>query len=161
KRALVNHFPPNLLPLLRFSLVHVGYMLRSGPFRDTCIAYGVKPTGDPKWRKYQSVFFQSDEKIVFPHQEEEERQQLRSGRTADDGLGTAMRRKSHIFDGQSLNTTDGSAYQLCDITDPILKTLIDRDRIRPQCHAIDGWYTAMTMYKLKEVMRKKINAMIR
>jgi general transcription factor 3C polypeptide 5 (transcription factor C subunit 1) len=35
-------------------MVHVAYMWRAGPWRDTCVLYGV----GPQYRKFQNVVFQ-------------------------------------------------------------------------------------------------------
>lgn len=41
--------------------------------------------------------------------------------------------RSHIFDGRTV-TTETAAFQLCDITDPLLEKMIkDEDSIRDRC----------------------------
>lgn len=112
RRALVNNFPPHLHPMIRFSMVHVAYMWRAGPWRDTCVAYGVDPRKDPKYRKYQSLFFQFE---------------------VDNIPMSTRDNTSHIFDGKTL-VKDGRCFQLCDITDPLLKSLIDREKLRKISH---------------------------
>jgi len=155
RRALVNNFPAHLHPMIRFSMVHVAYMWRAGPWRDTCVTYGVDPRTDPKYRQYQSLFFQFE---------------VDSGKkTCDNG--------SHFFDGKTL-VKDGRCFQLCDITDPLLRSLADRDKLRKTCHVRnfllpqfsartdillqprDGWYRSGTMIKIKSVMREKIRALV-
>lgn len=43
-------------------------------------------------------------------------------------------RKSHIFDGQTV-TKETAAFQLCDITDPMLREMIDDpDDLREECN---------------------------
>jgi general transcription factor 3C polypeptide 5 (transcription factor C subunit 1) len=43
-------------------------------------------------------------------------------------------RKSHIFDGKTI-TKETAAFQLCDIHDPMLKSMIeDPDGLRDVCH---------------------------
>ena len=63
------------------------------------------------YRQYQSLFFQF---------EVDSRKKIRDA-------------KSHIFDGHTL-VKDGRCFQLCDITDPLLRSLIDRPKIRKKCH---------------------------
>ncbi|RPB27004.1 hypothetical protein L211DRAFT_780530 [Terfezia boudieri ATCC MYA-4762] len=111
RRALVNNFPAHLHPMIRFSMVHVAYMWRAGPWRDTCVSYGIDPRTDPKYRRYQSLFFQFE---------------VDSGKKTRDN-------RSHFFDGKTL-VKDGRCFQLCDITDPLLRNLIDRDKLRKTCH---------------------------
>jgi general transcription factor 3C polypeptide 5 (transcription factor C subunit 1) len=115
RRALYNNFPKRLQTMVRFTMAHVAYMWRAGPWRDTCVAYGIDPRTDPKYRKYQSVFFQ-----IETHKS---RMSYQTGHTQD---------KSHIFDGQHL-IRDGRCFQLCDVTDPLLQQLIDTPNLRKSC----------------------------
>ena len=51
--------------------------------------------------------------------------------------------RSHIFDGVTL-TSETAAFQLCDITDPMLKEMIeDEQEIRDACNvssSVQIWY---------------------
>lgn len=52
-------------------------------------------------------------------------------------LPTVSHRRSHIFDGVTLSK-ETAAFQLCDITDAILKDMIDdADDLRETCHVSD------------------------
>lgn len=112
RRALYNHIPKEMRSTVRFTMVHVAYMFRSGPWRDTCITYGIDPRLNPKYRKYQSLQFQMSRE---PDSVEEEDNKF-----------------SHIFDGKRV-LSNGRCVQLCDITDPLVKRLIDTEKIRSQC----------------------------
>lgn len=140
RRALFNHFPKNLQSLVRFSMVHVAYMWRAGPWRDTCVIYGLDPRSSPEYRKYQSVFFQV------------ETEKSAAGKAA------ARKKNSHVFDGKHL-VRDGRCFQLCDVTDPLLKRLVDTEKIRGKCDPVDGWYRASTIHKIKAIMRGKIRGL--
>lgn len=111
RRALYNHFPRHLQALVRFSMAHVAYMWRAGPWRDTCVSYGIDPRADPAYRKYQSVFFQMDT----------------YKKSQDDNAND-----THIFDGKRI-TRDGRCYQLCDVTDNLVMQLINTEDIRAKC----------------------------
>lgn len=140
RRALFNHFPKNLQSLVRFSMVHVAYMWRAGPWRDTCVVYGLDPRSSPDYRKFQSVFFQV------------ETEKSAAGKVA------ARKKNSHVFDGKYL-VRDGRCFQLCDVSDPLLKRLVDTEKIRKACDPVDGWYRASTIHKIKAIMRGKIRAL--
>ncbi|KAL7273084.1 tau 95 subunit of transcription factor TFIIIC [Rhizina undulata] len=141
RRALFNHFPKHLQSLVRFSMVHVAYMWRAGPWRDTCVIYGLDPRSSPEYRKYQSVFFQVETE------------------KAKEKKDAARTQNSHIFDGKGL-IRDGRCFQLCDITDPLLKRLINTDKMRKTCDTQDGWYRSSTMLKIKSIMRAKIRSLV-
>jgi general transcription factor 3C polypeptide 5 (transcription factor C subunit 1) len=111
RRALYNNFPKHLQTLVRFTMAHVAYMWRAGPWRDTCVLYGVDPRSDVKYRIYQSVFFQIE---------------TSKSRTAYQSTNIE---NSHIFDGQRL-VRDGRCFQLCDVTDPLLQQLINTPNLR-------------------------------
>lgn len=52
-------------------------------------------------------------------------------------------RRSHVFDGKTI-TKETAAFQLCDISDPMLKVMIeDPEGVRDVCHvcklALEPW----------------------
>jgi hypothetical protein len=64
-------------------------------------------------------------------------------------------RTSHIFDGKTI-TKETAAFQLCDITDPMLKSMIeDPEALRETCNERDGWYTTHAFEQIKTVLRHK------
>ena len=71
-------------------------------------------------------------------------------------------RRSHIFDGQTV-TSETAAFQLCDITDPMLKEMIeadDEDSLREACNERDGWYTTHALERIKTVLRHKFFSLL-
>lgn len=132
RRALYNNFPKHLQTMVRFSMAHVAYMWRAGPWRDTCVLYGVDPRQDSKYRKYQSVFFQ-----------------IETNKTRPSYHSSSNNNNSHIFDGEHL-IRDGRCFQLCDVTDPMVQQLINTPNIRKTCDV--GWLAnlatqALTNYR--------------
>ncbi|CCX09210.1 RNA polymerase III transcription factor IIIC subunit-domain-containing protein [Pyronema domesticum] len=139
RRALYNNFPKHLQTLVRFAMAHVAYMWRAGPWRDTCVLYGLDPRNDPKYRIYQSVFFQI------------ETNKSRPSYPTHHNINEA----SHIFDGKRL-IRDGRCFQLCDVTDPLLVQIINTESLRKSCDPTDGWYRHSTLTKIKSIMKAKI-----
>jgi len=69
-------------------------------------------------------------------------------------------RRSHIFDGVTLSS-DTAAFQLCDITDPMLRGMIDdEENIRESCNERDGWFTSRALERIKTVLRHKFFALL-
>ena len=63
---------------------------------------------------------------------------------------------SHTFDGKSV-IVDGKVWQACDITDPLLRGMLERSPVRATCDIYqDGWYPNGTWAKTKVLMRDKI-----
>jgi general transcription factor 3C polypeptide 5 (transcription factor C subunit 1) len=101
--------------ILRSSWAYLGYMFKSGPFKDTLIKFGVDPRTDPMYRKYQSIAIQVPE---TGHSNKK-----RYGRPEQ----TSKRPKTYIFDGKSVYV-DGKVWQICDISDPLLKRVIRQSK---------------------------------
>ena len=111
---------------------YVGYMFKSGPWRDTVVNFGVDPRKDPKHRIYQTLSFkafdwQQGGKISQRQRGAGPRQ--RGGRR----VANVLNRETHIFDGKSVSL-DGKMWQVCDIVDPLLKAILATDEIRETCH---------------------------
>ena len=86
---------------------------------------------------------------------------------------------SHIFDGRSLEV-DGSTWQLCDVTDPIILKILEA-KPRDICEVsvsdpffvskvrltttlkpkMDGWYPSLTIAKIRTIMRDKVGQILR
>ena len=131
RRGLSNHLRSHEWSSVgRLVYQYVGYMFRSGPWRDAVVKFGVDPRSDPKYRIYQTMTFQlfANDENGKPKKIEEgkkERGRTRQLKQYDNG--------SHIFDGIHVGL-DGKTWQVCDITDPLLKPLLTTTNIRDECH---------------------------
>ena len=103
---------------------YAGYMFRSGPWRDAVVRFGVDPRTDPKYRVYQTMMFQIDDKEL-----EKLEKSKGGGRRV---RGKAKNRNSHLFNGKTVEL-DGKVWQVCDIVDPLLKSLLDTTNLRDEC----------------------------
>ncbi|KAL2863258.1 transcription factor TFIIIC subunit TFC1 [Aspergillus lucknowensis] len=147
---------------LRYAIPYVGYIFRSGPWRDAIVRFGHDPRKDPASRIYQTTMFR-----ILPREAE----------TARDGAGgrrhtlprpneltpeAATTTTSHLFTGQPPLPLDGRMWMFCDITDPQLVSILRPDPeppgfVRSECDiVVDGWYGNGTTAKLKAIMRHKI-----
>ena len=148
RRALQNSIPGNIWSPVgpnaaKYTWQYVGYIFSSGPWRDTLVRLGYDPRTDPEARWYQSLTFQLDVSRDV---------KVRSAKN----LGN----QSHIFDGERV-ALNGKLWQMCDITDPFLRTLLGRNSLRNTCHTqIDGWYTNGLWAKIRTVMKHKIYALL-
>ncbi|KAG5654500.1 hypothetical protein H0H81_001141 [Sphagnurus paluster] len=151
RMSLFNHLAPNetreilnskaLLPL-------VCYVFQDGPWRDTLVRFSYDPRKDRSARFYQRLYFRNANHPI-----------ARPSVITSLQLDLACRR-SHIFDGQSL-TKETAAFQLCDITDPMLKDMIDDpDDLREECNERDGWYTSHAFERIKTVLRHKFFSLL-
>ncbi|KAK2624008.1 hypothetical protein QTJ16_006642 [Diplocarpon rosae] len=141
------------LYMFKQALPHVGYQFRGGPWRDALIKFGLDPRKHPKYREYQTFFFQfiaEDDKIQgAPWQDSRQ-----SYHNISKSRGIKYTdEESHVFDGKRL-TLDGKVWQVCDIKVPILANLMKDAPYRTVCEPeTDGFYCNGTIAKFKAIMK--------
>ncbi|EGX89642.1 RNA polymerase III transcription factor subunit, putative [Cordyceps militaris CM01] len=154
RRSLLNHLGKKLDSWneLKKYLNYAAYQFKGGPWRDCVVPYGVDPRTDPKFRQYQTLMFKLT-KHKRPSGPATVRTYTRpekvEGRQAPAGAA------SHIFDGETYDT-DGKVWQVCDITDPLLRELLDGAAVRPTWDVSSGWYHGGLWAKVKAVMKTKL-----
>jgi general transcription factor 3C polypeptide 5 (transcription factor C subunit 1) len=105
---------------------YVGYLFDSGPWRDAIVKFGVDPRQDPSLRIYQTMMFMLDKECHDQNRIKERKSpRFRPSKLA--------RKDTHIFDGKEVNL-DGKVWQVCDIKDPLLESLLSTTDIREDCH---------------------------
>lgn len=158
RRSLLNRVA-NARGIYTFkqAIPFVGYQFKGGPWRDALIKFGVDPRKDPKYRQYQTFFFQ-----FLEESEKVEGEPWRDNRpnfTISKAHGlTHTKDDTHVFDGKKL-TLDGKIWQVCDITVPLLVNLMEDAPYRDKCEILsDGWYCNGTIAKFKGIMKTKLIA---
>ncbi|PYI35918.1 RNA polymerase III transcription factor IIIC subunit [Aspergillus indologenus CBS 114.80] len=146
---------------LRHAIPYVGYVFRSGPWRDAIIRFSHDPRSSPENHIYQTLMFQI---------------QPRDADVARDGYFGAsnplhhqpgqLPTDTHLFTGQPPLARDGRMWMYCDIQDPILRNILfpagdgtppPQGFLRDQCDVLtDGWYGNGTLAKFKTIMRHKV-----
>ncbi|XXH00461.1 hypothetical protein Hte_006806 [Hypoxylon texense] len=154
RRAILNSVTGNYADsMLRIALQLVGYQFRGGPWRDAFVKYGVDPRPDPKFRMYQTLAFKLERNIVGTKKVPWEL--VRKGQVTKP---KTQNKESHLWDGEQYST-DGKFWQVCDITDPFVRQLIDQAPLRDDCDLNDsGWYYRGTWAKVKMIMKVKMIA---
>jgi general transcription factor 3C polypeptide 5 (transcription factor C subunit 1) len=151
RRALLNTMRKSLIAgsmATKFAIYSSGYQFKGGPWRDGVLKYGMDPRTDPKYRVFQCLAFKL-------HQLPKD-QIVRDG--ALESMTPEAARNSHYWDGETF-CTDGKFWQICDITDPFLRRLIDEAPLRDECDITEsGWYHSGTWSKIKAYMRAKMVA---
>ncbi|KAK2677068.1 hypothetical protein RAB80_005808 [Fusarium oxysporum f. sp. vasinfectum] len=157
RRSLLNHLGGKLKNWneLKKYLNYAAYQFKGGPWRDGVVPYGIDPRTDPKYRTYQTLMFK------LPKQKRAQRGQTwKSLRKVQMGpLKEFLEElsESHVFDGDTFHT-DGKVWQVCDITDPLLKELLENAAIRPEWDPSSGWYHGGLWAKVKAIMKTKLVA---
>ncbi|KAI6164704.1 RNA polymerase III transcription factor IIIC subunit-domain-containing protein [Pisolithus thermaeus] len=142
------------------------YMFQDGPWRDTLVRFSYDPRKDPAARFYQRVYFRnanhpmSRTSVVTRRQEGRSVAAYISRSMEQEETAGIEQRKSHIFDGLTI-TKETAAFQLCDIVDPMLKEMIEREEdLRETCDERDGWYSAHALERIKTVLRHKFFSLL-
>lgn len=168
RRAIRNHLTTDeQRNNLRHAVPYVGYIFRSGPWRDAIVKLGHDPRTSPAYRDYQTFMFR-----IVPHDSEPAREGGTGRRgnisraLGDDVNQTSGMADTHVFTGQLPLPRDGRIWMACDIADPILANILyppnpPEDFLRPDCEIItDGWFGNGTLAKVKTIMRQKIQTLI-
>ena len=143
KRKDINGILTKLLP-------HVCYNYSKGPWRRCWIRYGYDPRQHQQSRLYQTVIM----KNVYWNQHEANSNVIQK-------LPIFSKDKPHVFDGQTVSN-NLATFQLCDITEPSCKLLIDGtcvDRLTPS--ESDGWYPDEFIRKLRQLMSTKLELLLK
>ena len=117
----------------RYVYQYVGYMFGSGPWRDAIVKFGVDPRSDPSYRIYQTMMF-----MLENEPGDNRMNKLRESQTQKDSSKAAksLIRNSHVFDGKTVSI-DGKVWQICDIIDPLLKSVLSTANLRDTCHVFN------------------------
>lgn len=135
----------------KHALPVVSYTFSDGPFRDLCIKYGYDPRTDPQARFYQHMVLRNTDNI---HNKNSISKPAPRGKAY--GERDNLNQQTHLFDGQTIHSTVGN-YQLCDISDPLIKNLIHAPEAALEtCSArLEGWFEPESMEQIRNVLRRK------
>ncbi|KAI0773771.1 RNA polymerase III transcription factor IIIC subunit-domain-containing protein [Fomes fomentarius] len=164
RAAIFNQFQPlEVRDIInsKYLLPLVSYVFEDGPWRDTYVRLGYDPRDDPDARFYQRLYFRNINHPIVRPSVVTRRQEQRND-AAQARFSGMDERRSHIFDGQTV-TSETAAFQLCDITDLMLKEMIeadDEESLRDTCNERDGWYTTPALECIKTVLRHKFFSLL-
>ncbi|KAH9973046.1 RNA polymerase III transcription factor IIIC subunit-domain-containing protein, partial [Lactifluus volemus] len=166
RAALLSQFTPAQAREIHNSKVLLPltcYVFGDGPWRDTMVRFGYDPRQDPQARFYQKLYFRNLNHPIGRASVVSRRQESRTlAASMNRSLGEQARddRRSHIFDGVTLSS-ETAAFQLCDITDPMLKRMIEEEEdVRESCNERDGWFSSRALERIKTVLRHKFFALL-
>ena len=154
--------------LLRLAVPYVGYIFRSGPWRDAIIKLGHDPRKDPEFRHYQTFMFRLIPREPEIARDGANRRGRYTARFDPEVGGPHVGQNTYIFTGDLPIQTDGRIWMICDIADPYLKNLLyppesvdPETYLRDTCDIVsDGWYANGLLAKVKIIMRSKIASLI-
>jgi general transcription factor 3C polypeptide 5 (transcription factor C subunit 1) len=161
RRAIINKVNYKVteatLHLIRLALPYIGYRFRDGPFKDAIIQFGLDPRKDPKYRMYQTIYFQLAEREV--KDPSAPWTGIRKSTKTPKQVKRSKDKLSHFFDGRDV-AVDGKIWQMCDVTDPLLARLIKEAPISETFDAKnDGWFCNGTLAKIRAIMKVKMIAL--
>ncbi|KAL8971793.1 MAG: hypothetical protein Q9183_000885 [Haloplaca sp. 2 TL-2023] len=162
RRVLQNKVPYHIWKAVgpntaKYLWQYVGYIWSSGPWRDCMCTLGFDPRLRKEMRFYQTLVFQLGPEIRTLEEDDS-----RVGKiNMDRGLAAkGQLRQSHIFDGQTVSL-DGKIWQMCDLTDPLLKSMVDSTTVREDCDLQhDGWFANGLLAKIRIIMKAKLELIL-
>ncbi|KAJ5793418.1 Transcription factor IIIC subunit 5 [Penicillium paradoxum] len=132
-----------------------GYMFEHGPWKKALIKFGVDPRAGSEFRYYQTVTFEMD---FNPIAERGGTDWEKSGELAFPQLLRGDDNISHVFNGRKF-VPDDNSWQICDISDVLLRGIVATSDIRSAATVNDGFFWNGTMAKLEVIMRDKLVCM--
>ncbi|KAI3063650.1 hypothetical protein CBS147339_9618 [Penicillium roqueforti] len=155
---------------LRHAIPYVGYIFRSGPWRDAIIKLGLDPRTSPKYRHYQTFMFRLLAREAEVARDGGGGRRHNVPRPSDQRMGedeaASGPSTGHIFTGKQPFAQDGRIWMVGEIKDAQLQAeLYPSDAgpgfLRSECDIVtDGWFGNGTLAKVKTVMRHKIQALM-
>jgi len=132
RRALINSLPDSAWDKIgsnsaKYMWQYCCYSFSSGPWRDAMVRFGVDPRKVPECRAYQTMMF-----MLESETKDNRAKQSRSKRDGNKSHQGSTK-ESHLFDGNTVSK-DGKVWQVCDISDTLLKDLLATTNIRNECH---------------------------
>ena len=132
RRALINSVPGNDWAIVGSNSAkrvfqYCGYSFVSGPWRDAVVRFGVDPRKDSGCRIYQTMMFMLESD---PQDNRAKYVRKKANFAISEQI---LNKESHLFDGQTVSK-DGKTWQVCDITEPLLKNLLATTDLRKECH---------------------------
>ncbi|KAF2865779.1 RNA polymerase III transcription factor IIIC subunit-domain-containing protein [Massariosphaeria phaeospora] len=141
---------------LRSAAVYCGYFFATGPWREALIGWGCDPRLHPHYRQYQTISFISFGKTgTARHASQFDKHVRELVQMSPQELAA-----QHIFDGKTVSHT-GNLYQFLDITDPLIRRILDTEDIRDTCApTFQGWYHVGTWAKATVILKDKMNTIL-
>ncbi|ORY27193.1 RNA polymerase III transcription factor IIIC subunit-domain-containing protein [Naematelia encephala] len=149
------------------------YTIGAGPFWKCLVRFGYDPVHEPEAHRYQRTYFYpavaSRTTVLNPLRDptpepdggDEDKRTTRWWEAEQQRLIAEGKRppldpsRGHIFDGQVIHR-DRPDYQLCDITDPLIRQYLDDPtNVKDDCDPRDGWYKPAVMQLIKNLLRIK------
>ncbi|OJZ83216.1 hypothetical protein ASPFODRAFT_106563, partial [Aspergillus luchuensis CBS 106.47] len=138
------------------ALPFCGYAFRDGPWKDALIAFDFDPRYNPRSRIYQTIALEmSYDPILAPD----------VVKSMGDGMqislpyfGAEGDLNSHIFSGRTIHP-ESQIWQICDITDVLLRRVISTTALRHRACQKTGFYHNGTIAKIMIIMRDKLECL--
>lgn len=150
--------------MLKECLPHVAYYFTTGPWRSCWVRYGYDPRQDPDARLYQMIDYrlrnaaEPNQKIkAKPRSSYHKRKFLNdlSDSDEEDYKNLKLDKDMYKFRPDKLPNSRNVFYQLCDIEDEDVKSLLTSAYQRAKCDEKDGWCIQNFQDRCRSIMSEK------
>ncbi|POV96380.1 hypothetical protein PSTT_15683 [Puccinia striiformis] len=136
------------------------YLFSDGPFRDLLIKFGYDPRTNSESRFFQRISLRNVDRKEAKDKFTLKLMKRDNSKNDSAEMVTSDTLRDHIFDGKELHQSVGT-YQLCDISDPLLVTLINSSKgVLNECDYRTGWYTSNGIEQIRSILRRKFHGLL-
>ncbi|KAH9448069.1 hypothetical protein Pst134EB_022056 [Puccinia striiformis f. sp. tritici] len=136
------------------------YLFSDGPFRDLLIKFGYDPRRNSESRFFQRISLRNVDRKEAKDKFTLKLMKRNNSKNDSAEMVTSDTLRDHIFDGKELHQSVGT-YQLCDISDPLLVTLINSSKgVLNECDYRTGWYTSNGIEQIRSILRRKFHGLL-
>jgi general transcription factor 3C polypeptide 5 (transcription factor C subunit 1) len=177
RRHIYWLLPKEFRSQLRFALPFVSFIYANGPWRHSFIKLGYDPSKDKESYKYQIEAFRGEKNSKNNQDEEIERiietegndnfmipptlydyiEEFSNPESELNKFNIGKIPKQLFFDGK--NPCYSIAFQIGDIMDEDILKLLENIKIEPICNEETGWFDAITLWRIKNVIKYKLKCM--
>lgn len=145
RKHLEAILPVSLKPCLKYALPQVAYTYTKGPWRQAYVKFGIDPKTSPEYSIYQTEGFRVPKfNKVIP-----------KTFVSENPTGVS---KIFKFTGEEVPVS--LLFKLEDIIDPVIANLLKNDVLKDTVDFESGWFTTLTMLKLRRLMRYKLRKLV-
>lgn len=164
RRHLYTITPENWKNTFKYALAYVAYSTRTGPWKQSYIKFGVDPKQSDAYALFQTERFRVHTTASKNMEEDEEVDNTIQTMNENSGTSTPVDKDAirelpadFIFTGTNLPKI--STFQLCDIKDPQLTSLLTRESMVSEVTERDGWFESINLVQLRLIMKYKLTCL--
>ncbi|KAL6941846.1 hypothetical protein ACO0QE_003005 [Hanseniaspora vineae] len=150
--GILSQLDTTWLQMVRFALPFVSYRIMKGPWRNTYCKYGVDPTSDPKYARYQTENFRIEKSYYTVKVEECPNKFVSDTPNEIDSR--------FFFTGKQIPWY--STYQMFQLEgEPNIKEILDQVVYLDKPNDATGWFPELDLWKIRKIIKYELGCLIK